>query len=68
MLWGYPCIDADLRHKVPQRIVAHFIDDRTFYGFCIIPQNANLSSNGRRRDFMVAGNHNGTNASLDTLR
>ena len=67
MLRGYPGIDADLRHKVPQLRIAHFVDDRTLHGFCTVLQNTDLPSDGRRRDLMVAGDHNRTDSGADAL-
>ena len=57
MLWGYPCVDAELRHKVPQLLIAHFVDGHTLHGFCAVTQNTDFTGNGRRSDLMVASDH-----------
>ena len=68
MLRRYPSVDADLRHKVPQLRVAHFVDDRALHGFRAVTQNTDLPGNGSCRDLMVAGDHNGTDSGADALR
>ena len=68
MLRGHAGVDADLRHKLLQFLVAHAVDDRALNGLRAVPQNADLTGNGRRRDFVVAGDHNGADAGADALR
>ena len=68
MLRGHTGVDADLRHKLLQFLVAHAVDDRALHGLRAVPQNADLTGNGRRRDFVVAGDHNRTDTGADALR
>ena len=68
MLRGHTGIDADLRHKVLQLLIAHAVNDRALHGLRAVLENTDFTGNGRRRDLVVAGDHDGADAGADTLR
>ena len=50
MLRGHTGIDADLRHKLLQFLVAHAVDDRALHGLRAVLEITDFTGFGRRRE------------------